>query len=91
MTIKSAGVYFVQCAEFIKIGCARDVVARLRQLRGFSPHEIQEIAWIPSDDPVCLERDLHWQFREHAHYRERFRDCAPLRAYIAEHGQKWPV
>ena len=79
----SAFVYFVRAGDFIKIGWARDVDARVDALQVASPVELRLLGTVEGSYDV--ERLMHSRF---AHLRARgewFRAEPDLLAYIAEH------
>lgn len=74
--------YFIQVedpnqhAGPIKIGCARDVRARLSQLQTSSPYDLWLIGYVPGGEK--LERELHKKYA-HLHLRgEWFRATEDL-------------
>lgn len=73
-------LYFAQCGENIKIGIARDVRARMSNLRVASASPINLIASVKGDQHV--ERKLHELLAMHRVNGEWFKDCEEVRAAI---------
>lgn len=76
-----SGVYFVGSERHIKIGQAKDIGKRIRDLQTSHAETLQLLAW--EDGGQKRERELHQEF---AAYRERgewFRPEGDLREYIA--------
>ena len=60
------GVYFLQCGDVVKIGCAHVVDARVRGIQGVLPSPSCLLGVIETDtvdEAKTLERSLHRQFR----------------------------
>ena len=88
-----SGVYFLECAGFIKIGFASNVYRRAAQIRSHNPLLVTPLGFQQerrADAVVMLEQALHAQFKEHRHRAEWFRDCEQIRAYVAAHARSWP-
>lgn len=83
--VAKAGVYFIECCDFIKIGISNDVSERWRSLLSQNPHQIVPIGFLPSRDMEALERVLHRQFRHLHHRDEWYKAKYDLRAWIREH------
>lgn len=81
MQPKQRHVYFIQCGEFIKIGTAIDVGARIRSIRASNPHPIEVLKVMPADDD--LEKDLHKRFATSRHRGEWFKPSRELSDLIA--------
>lgn len=73
-------VYFIQCGEFVKIGTATDVAARLLSLQTANPLPLVLLA--TERGFVPRERELHRQFAALRHANEWFRYEGELKAYI---------
>jgi hypothetical protein len=79
-------VYFIvelgNAEPALKIGRARDIRKRRRNLQTGNPAQLLLVGWINSDDDKLLERRLHHQFREHRRAGEWFAiqpaDVAPI-------------
>lgn len=86
-------VYFVRCQEPIKIGVAADVAARIADLQGANPHELELLAQVRGGRD--FERQLHERFVQARIRGEWFRPVEDLllviekarevAAYEAEH------
>lgn len=81
MQPKQRHVYFIQCGDFIKIGTAIDVGARIRSIRASNPHPIEVLRVIPADD--ALEKDLHKRFAQSRHRGEWFKPSQDLADFIS--------
>lgn len=84
-------IYFVQAQcphAFIKIGIARDVEYRLRQIQALCPYEVRLLATMRGG--VADEAQLHIRFRAQHVRGEWFRPSAELLRLIAEN-RKWSV
>ena len=75
-----SGVYFVQCADRIKIGWSSNIASRLSD-DTFCPYPLILLAWIPGA-PVVQEREIHRIFSELRTHREWFRAESPLTDFI---------
>lgn len=73
----NSGVYVIQARgrAAVKIGYAKDIAKRLRQLQTGSPAKLKLIAVIPGDRDV--ERGLHDRFADHRLHGEWFHKSAP--------------
>ena len=81
-TARISGVYFVGSQNHVKIGHAKDIGKRARDLQTSHAEPLRLLAW--EDGGQKRERELHQQF---AAYRERgewFRPEGALRDYIAQ-------
>lgn len=86
-----AGVYFVGCAEFIKIGVACDLKRRWSSSGTNFPFHLDFIGYIPAESGrEAIESALHKQFAGLRYRGEWFRAGASLLAYISEHARPWP-
>lgn len=85
LNARPAGVYFVKCCNFIKIGCSLDVNQRLQTLTYAMPFELQLLAVLPviAEDVTRIEAQLHRQFAHLRHRGEWFRIGNDLLAHIA--------
>lgn len=71
-------VYFAASNGRIKIGYSRNVAARMKDLAGANPHELEVIATIPGGR--ALEAKIHAALAAHRIKHEWFNDCAEVRA-----------
>lgn len=88
------GVYFVECAGFIKIGKSWHVLHRLASLRPGCPLPMEPLGFIPEpDEDRCsvTEAELHDRFVSSRARGEWFRDTLELRRFICIHAQPWPA
>ena len=72
-------VYFMRSGDFVKIGPAKNVKARLSEHRTSNP--IAEIV-ATLDGGRTLERQLHQTFKNFRHDREFFRFEGTLKEYV---------
>jgi hypothetical protein len=89
-----AGVYFIRCHQFVKIGQAGDVVNRYRQIKTSNPFHVVPLGFVPeptSNGLDKLEFDLHCKFGSLHHRGEWFKFVSPLVEFVAEHAKPWPV
>jgi hypothetical protein len=75
-------VYFIRCCEFVKVGYAYNVPARLKHMRVGNPFPLEVLAVLPGDR--TLEGALHRRFRSQHHQGDWFRLEGPLQAFISE-------
>ena len=68
-------VYFIEAGEYLKIGVARDVRARIRELQTGCPHEIYLHGAIADDRAWLLEKLLHHFFQKYQRNGEWYYDC----------------
>lgn len=86
-------VYFFGESEngcsLIKVGVAKDIGRRKRDLQTGNPHELRLLGWIVSDDDFQLERDLHQHF-EHLRGRGEWFKIRPtdILPHLARAGQR---
>lgn len=73
-------VYFIQCEQFVKIGRASDVEARLRGLQKTMPFTLRLLATEEGGEP--RETDLHVRFAALRHRGEWFRLEGALESHI---------
>ncbi len=73
-------VYFIHTGEFIKIGIARDVQHRMRQLQGSNPQDMELIACF--DGSRELEERLHDRFKHCRHRGEWFHATPEIFEFI---------
>jgi hypothetical protein len=89
-----AGVYFIRCDSFVKIGVATNVVNRFQQIKTANPFPVAPLGFIPEDTVIGadkLEFDLHCRFGQLHHRGEWFKLVSPLAEFIAENAKPWPV
>jgi hypothetical protein len=87
------GIYFVECAGFVKIGRAMTVMGRLTALRTSCPLPMEPLGFIyvpDCDRADVLESLLHGKFSSSWHRGEWFRDSPEIRAFIREVAYPWP-
>ncbi len=77
-------VYFIEQGEFVKIGRAEDVDARLAVHQGSSPIELKLLAVVRSDNDVVTERYLQGLFHDDHVRGEWYRASKRLRQFIEE-------
>ena len=88
-----AGVYFVECGGFIKIGVSTNVCARYYGLQNANPFPIVPLGFAPEpvfDNAELLEATIHLFFAAHRYRGEWFHDCAAIREYINTKAAAWP-
>jgi hypothetical protein len=81
----TCGVYFIECAGFIKIGKASDLPCRLRQLSASNPQPLVVVGFLPAFDDaesLAVERALHERFASYRHRYEWFSASAELLEWI---------
>lgn len=66
-------VYGIQSGEFIKVGLATDIAARLETLRLYNPHPVKVVLRIYSEHAGFIERTMHRLLANHSVGREWFR------------------
>lgn len=95
LTDPRQGLYFVSCLGYIKIGIAKDVRVRLRDIRAMVPTDVVELGWVPiADYAACwrCEQALHQQFSATRRKGgEWFTDLPALRTFIATYARSWPL
>lgn len=83
--IPIAGVYFVRCGAYVKIGHAKDIRKRLQEIGACCPEPLALLHHVACPDArarLALECAFHRQF-DAEHYRgEWFRDRGALRAFL---------
>ena len=90
----TGGVYFVECAGFIKIGLAWVVQQRLVALQVSCPLAIVPLGYIhveTSTDALELDAELHKRFSKDRCRGEWFADTEELRAVIKSRALPWPL
>lgn len=88
-----AGVYFVKWRGYIKVGCAWNVLTRLRGLQMSIPEgDFEPLGWIPRhhDDAEEHESKIHKALAAHRVRGEWFADCPPVRRLIERYAKPWP-
>jgi hypothetical protein len=82
---RKAGVYFVKCGPFVKIGCSNRLNERLRCIDLSVPFETQVLAVldVPNEDARQREAELHRRFAHLRHRGEWFRFENDLQVFIA--------
>ncbi len=76
----STFVYAVQCGEFIKVGVAYNIPARLSSMQTGNPHQLEVIAALEFDAEGAArfaEKAAHRFLAQHAHRGEWFKIEAP--------------
>lgn len=78
-------VYFIEATglDLVKIGAARNLARRLKELQTGCPVPMKVWGGILTDDPPGLERRLHHQFAEHRSRGEWFALAEPLQSFMA--------
>lgn len=68
-------LYFIGCGEFVKVGLANDIDARIADLRVGNPYPLDLRAYrtIPATVARAVEKGVHTALAEHAHFGEWFR------------------
>jgi hypothetical protein len=79
---RCTGIYFTSCGDYIKIGFASNIAARLRQLSTAAPTPLRLLAHMPGS--IELEQRIHARFVDARVHREWFRPAFPLLAFIEE-------
>lgn len=88
-----AGVYFLRCGEFIKIGKAFDVLKRYATLYASNPYPLEPLGFVPVtglDDLHSEEYALQRRFHSHRHRGEWFHAHEEIVAYIKQAAAPWP-
>lgn len=77
-------VYFIESAKThrVKIGVARDPLARLASLQSANPETLRLVGVIPTDQPRAVEKRLHWFFEAEFLRGEWFRRSSTLMAVM---------
>lgn len=75
-------VYFLYCAGHVKIGVARSILRRMKELQIGAPWKAQIILLIPGGRKT--ESFLHFVFQEHRVRGEWFKLAEPIREAIKE-------
>ena len=87
------GVYFLACADFIKIGIANSVPTRIAELTRIIPVSVQPLGWLPYGGErnalELIEEHLHAQFASLRTKGEWFRADAALLAFIHPLATVW--
>lgn len=79
--LPSAGVYFVQAGDAVKIGMSKDIPGRLRALRTMSPLPLELLGVIPGGRGE--EAELHRAWAGHRLHGEWFKASPDLLGHIA--------
>jgi Meiotically up-regulated gene 113 len=82
-------VYFIESDMKIKIGCARDVRLRIRELQCGNPNEIELRDAIADDDAFALEALLHRFFSDHRENGEWHTINADDLEKVAKNFEEW--
>jgi hypothetical protein len=80
------GVYFVRCADYVKIGVASEVQERVRAIQTHCPYLVSLLYFVVcgnSADSFRLEKDLHRKFAGVRHRHEWFVYGPEIEAEIA--------
>jgi hypothetical protein len=91
---EDGGVYFVECAGFVKIGVGWSVQGRLVSLQVASPLVIVPLGYIHVEtgaEALTVETELHQRFSTDRHRGEWFLDTPALRLVIKERAAAWPA
>lgn len=92
--VDDAGVYFIECDGFIKIGYAGIANARWDAIRVCNPHTSTPLGLIHERDDVAakaLEASIHAELAAFRHKGEWFIDCPEVRRLIAARASAWPM
>jgi hypothetical protein len=81
-TRRDEGVYLVRALHWIKIGVAKNVQKRLRDLQIACPMKLQLLAVVPGCREV--EKSLHQRFETLHEHGEWFRAEEPLLSFVTE-------
>lgn len=75
-------VYFLLCAEYVKIGSAAEITQRLTSLRPMAPWRMLMLGYLKGEPSLEVEMHKRWR---HLHVRgEWFRMAPDLRQFIIE-------
>lgn len=74
-------VYFIECADQIKIGFSKNVAERLRKLSAGSVLPVKLVGHI--DGCRQFERAIHARLTKHRNNGEWFSDCVEVREVVA--------
>lgn len=77
-------VYFLKAGDFVKIGIASSLRARVKALQTACPHPLETIGVIPVDlsSAYDVERELHEKFAGHRTHGEWFRYSDEIKAFV---------
>lgn len=76
-------IYFIKCQSFVKIGRARDVMARVQLLQIGNPHKLKLLGCFGSDNVKDEERQIHAELLRYHRRGEWFEVPATvLKPYI---------
>src|SRR3990167_10029607 len=78
-------IYYVQVADYIKIGCTADWKKRINNIRTSSPFEVK-VLLVEINHPR-FERRLHKKFSQYRHRGEWFCVTPELLSYV--NGRQW--
>lgn len=88
----TTGVYFLACEGYVKIGKARDVVARCAAIAATNPCAVTPLGWIPCasvEAAYVVEHQLHKDLKDSRHRGEWFVLTHELQMVIASL-EPWP-
>ncbi len=80
--VRLSGVYFVGSTDHIKIGVAKDIAKRLRDLQVSHPTKLKLLLW--EEGRAAREKELHRLFSQYRESGEWFRFEGGLRDYISQ-------
>jgi hypothetical protein len=89
------GVYFIQWGKYIKVGCSDNVFWRRRALELSIPEgDVVGLGWIRVQtsshrQPATEEYKIHQALAAYRVRGEWFRDCLPVRRFIARYARPW--
>lgn len=89
VSLSSAGVYFIECSGFVKIGSAGNLRSRFCEVRAMCPLPMRLLGFLPTR-PGCgeskkREMSLHQRFRHLRQRQEWFSYTPELEQWIIEH------
>lgn len=73
-------VYFIKCAEYIKIGYTIDLENRLKAAKTFNPFPLEVLRILDGD--MKREKQIHKELSKFKHEGEWLIDCEEVRGYI---------
>jgi len=83
-------VYLLRAGEYFKIGWAKTLEKRIRDIQSCYPETLELIHAIPTEDPLATEAQWHHRFRAKRVRGEWFaltpEDVAEFRSEIPQHG-----
>jgi len=71
-------VYVLRCGDYVKVGIASNVTARVSSLQTGNPHPVELLMHWPSETPERDERILHRSLENYHHRGEWFHASAQV-------------